>query len=287
MSEGAMEREEALQLSPSTDNAPAVLVDVAPLRSGAELLAAYRRDGRAEDFEQIVDRYAGLVLSECRRVCRHSHDAEDAAQLVFLHLAMQARIGPVIEKLGPWLQRVARRQAMKLLRTRGRQAKRDRASTKPELQFIDPAEPIDSRHVAGILRDEVDRLPASYRMPLVLHYFGGMSLELIAKELKINRQAVGTRLHRGRRLLAERLQPHGLDVRVGRGATALLLASLVPAAVLETLRRSVRGFTFTATTTASAATHGSMSTARICGSVNAIVRGLTLRAARCASVEPC
>src|SRR5215475_4698272 len=82
-----------------------------------DLIERYRQSGRAEDFEQIVRRFAALVLCECRRVTGNVYDAEDASQLVFLALAMEIKSGTNIMQLGAWLKRVSRRQALKIVRS--------------------------------------------------------------------------------------------------------------------------------------------------------------------------
>src|SRR5689334_21050086 len=96
--------------------------------SSVELLEIYRRTGRPEDFQQIVERFAALVLSECRRVTGNGHDAEDASQLAFLALAMEIKAGVRIEQVGAWLKRVAHRQALKIVRSRGRRRRREDAA---------------------------------------------------------------------------------------------------------------------------------------------------------------
>jgi RNA polymerase sigma-70 factor (ECF subfamily) len=192
----------------------------------------------AEDFEQIVRRFAALVLCECRRVTGNVYDAEDASQLVFLALAMEIKSGTRILQPGAWLKRVSRRQALKIVRSRSRRKRREDAVRREELQTIDTDSPLDQNVIAGIIRDAIDQLPERYRMAVILHYFGGMTLELIAVELKISRQAVGTRLHRGRKMLGERLA--GLGVRLDNGALATALGVIVPAAVVSAMVRSAQ-----------------------------------------------
>jgi RNA polymerase sigma factor (sigma-70 family) len=207
---------------------PAYLSDHAET---AALIEAYRLTGRPDVFEQIVRRFAALVLSESRRAAGNSHDAEDASQLTFLALAMQIKSdGAPIERLGPWLARVSRRQALKIVRSRGRRRRREDAVRRTELQEFDTSRPLDQAITGGIVRDAIDQLPDRYRMPVVLHYFGGMSLEAIAGELKVTRAAVGTRLHRGRKMLGERLERRGLHLD-GSMLTAAM-AVVVPASVV-------------------------------------------------------
>lgn len=198
-----------------------------------ELIEIYRQTGRPQDFEQIVRRFAGLVLSECRRAAGNGHDAEDASQLTFLALAMEIKSGTEIHRLGAWLQRVARRQALKIVRSRGRRRRREDAVRRSELHSTDFGLPIDQATVGGIVREAIDRLPERYRMPVVQHYFGGMPLELIAREMKITRSAVATRLHRGRKMLAEKLSRSGLQFE---GATlAAAMAVVVPTTVVSAI----------------------------------------------------
>src|SRR5688572_21948973 len=131
--------------------------------SSDELIEIYRQTGRPEDFEQIVRRFAALVLSECRRVTANIHDAEDASQLVFLALAMQIKSGSPIKQLPSWLQRVAQRHAMKIVRTRSRSRKREDAARRSELYLADTNGALDAAATAGIIRDAIDQLPESYR----------------------------------------------------------------------------------------------------------------------------
>src|SRR5581483_1969114 len=164
------------------------------------------------------------------------YDAEDASQLVFLALAMEIKSGTNILAPGAWLKRVSRRQALKIVRSRTRRKKREDAVRRTELHLVDTDSPLDQAVLAGVVRDAIDTLPERYRMAVVLHYFGGMTLELISVELKISKQAVGTRLHRGRKMLAEKLERQG--VKLENGAIASALAVLVPAAVVSAIVKS-------------------------------------------------
>lgn len=208
----------------------------APVLAGvASLLEQFRLSGKPEDFAQIVARYGAIVFNECRRVTRDIHDAEDAAQLTFLAFAIELKSGTEIRKPVPWLQRVSRRQALKIVRSRGRRKRREDAVrrnlevTTAELNGVHDEQAL----TAALVRDAIDALPERYRLPLVLHYFGGLSMDLIAAELGITRTAVGTRLHRARKMVADQLSARGLAFDAGTLTRAL--ASLVPLAVVSNL----------------------------------------------------
>src|SRR5437764_13478589 len=107
-----------------------------------DLIELYRRSGAPEDFEQIVRRFAALVLCECRRVTGNVYDAEDASQLVFLALAMEIKSGTQILQPGAWLKRVSRRQALKIVRSRSRRKRREDAVRRDELHIVDTDSPM-------------------------------------------------------------------------------------------------------------------------------------------------
>lgn len=226
----------------------------ANLRPGEDLLEVYRRTGAAEDFERVVTRYAPLVYGECRRVTRDAHDAEDAAQLAFLALAIELRSGGEIKRPAGWLQRVAKRHALKIVRSRGRRKRREDAVRRNEMLPTDqgPLDPAARDATAGLIREAIDALPEKHRLPLVLHYFGGMTLEAIARELGMTRTAVGTRLHRARKQLGDRLAERGLVFDAGE--LSAIVGVLVPATVIATLHRAAHAASAGAAMGASPAT---------------------------------
>src|SRR5258708_38262562 len=63
-------------------------------------------------FEALVWRHGPMVLSVCRRLLRHEHDAEDAFQATFLTLVRKAGSISRHEALAGWLYRVASRIAL-------------------------------------------------------------------------------------------------------------------------------------------------------------------------------
>ena len=84
-----------------------------------------------------------------------------------------------------------------------------------------------------ILAEELNQLSPKYRLPLILHYFGGLSREQMSEELGCKAATLGVRLHRAREMLAARLSQRGVALTaVGLG---LLLSYMVREAVTENL----------------------------------------------------
>src|SRR5438874_4687539 len=187
-----------------------------PEKSADELLSEFQRNGAQAPFEEIVRRYAGMVYSVCYRVTSNAHDAEDATQAVFLSLAMQAKANREIRYIGPWLQRVAHRLALDVKKSKSRRSKREQKLAEingnGDHRAHDPADhPVD-QELKLIMQEELSAMPAKYRMPLLLHYFGGMNREEMARELNCKPATLGVRVHRGRAMLGKRLAKRGVAI---------------------------------------------------------------------------
>ncbi|MCY2952235.1 MAG: sigma-70 family RNA polymerase sigma factor [Planctomycetota bacterium] len=207
-------------------------------KGAQELLLEFRITGRQEPFEEIVRRYAGMVYHVCMQVTKNAHDAEDATQAVFLTLAVQAKTAKEIRSLGPWLQQVAKRLSLDLRKSRKRRQKREErhgmmADRNHNHNGDDGTVPLQREELKSVLSEELNNLPAKYRLPLILHYFGGLSREAMAAELQCKSGTLGARLHRGRAKLRTRLAERGVTLR--DGALAGAMAYSVCMAVTDTL----------------------------------------------------
>jgi len=196
-------------------------------KNGVSLLEQYCASGCPDVFAQIMRAYGGMVFSVCLKVTKDPADAEDASQAVFLTLAVQCKTGAVIRYLGPWLKKVANRSSLDLVRSRKRRSRREAitAERRSEHYGVLPGDRSETTELQEIIRAELDHLPAKYRMPLVLHYFGGLGHDEISREMNCTTAALGVRLHRARKMLGKRLSTRGVTLQGVALTTAL--ASLV------------------------------------------------------------
>jgi RNA polymerase sigma factor (sigma-70 family) len=197
-------------------------------------------DGRdSAALAALMGRYGPLVLGVCRRVLGNAHDAEDAFQATFLVLVRKAATVRRRDALGPWLHGVALRVARKAQASAVRRRVRERRVA--PAAAADPGDDLARGDLRGVLDEELSRLPARYREPLVLCYFEGRTKEQAARQLGCPAGTVSARLARGRERLRVRLTRRGLAPCLAL-AGAGFLAHEAPAAVPPALlARTVRG----------------------------------------------
>ncbi len=168
-----------------------------------ELLRRYLDERDEVAFESLVARHGPMVMGVCRRMLADQSDVEDAFQATFLVLVRRARqFGPG-DSVGAWLYGVAVRVA---LRARSAAARRRRFEPiAPELAAARTAVMPADCELGAVLDQELVRLPAKYRSPIVLCYVEGHTHEEAARQLKWPLGTVKGRLARARDLLRSRL----------------------------------------------------------------------------------
>ena len=110
-------------------------------------------------FAALVERHGPMVLRVCRNLLKNPQDAEDACQATFFVLVRKARFLWVQDSLAPWLHRVAHRVASRARASTLRRREHERRAAELKLKVV-----YDRRRCrgsAGLLHEEIDRLPAA------------------------------------------------------------------------------------------------------------------------------
>ncbi len=193
--------------------------------------------GERDALETLVRRHASMVWGVCRRNLAqldlaHSEDAFQATFVVLLRKA--ASIRPP-DRLANWLYGVAYQTARKVKQTAVKRGIREKPLTElPEPHVKSPNDTYPSESRAR-LDEALSRLPEKYRMPLVLCQLEGRSLRDVAQQLQVPEGTVGSRLARGKKMLAHRLTRHGVTMSAASVA-ALLTEQAMSAVAPEALR---------------------------------------------------
>ena len=166
-----------------------------------------RRDPAGDAaFAALVGRHGPMVLGVCRQLLGDVQHAEDSFQAVFLVLAQKARSIRDPDLLGNWLYGVSIRTARCAKQQIARRRKREEgnamkgpgpATSARSEPTAPPADrPAIEREQAEALHGEVDRLPRIFRLPVVLCYFEGLTLDEAARRLRCPAGTVRSRLAR-------------------------------------------------------------------------------------------
>jgi RNA polymerase sigma factor (sigma-70 family) len=179
------------------------------MRSDPDLLSDYRASRSPQAFSEVVARHGPAVYRTCLRIAGNRHDAEDAAQAVFLILARRPEA--VSRTLSGWLYGTACRTAWRLVQVRARRKEILRTMAAPE----SPKE-VDLRRD---LDQALERLPEHYREAVVLRYLEGRSEKEAASLAGCPQGTLGWRAMEGLNRLRALLGRSGAPL-----ATGILLA---------------------------------------------------------------
>jgi RNA polymerase sigma factor (sigma-70 family) len=193
------------------------------------LLKRFLADRDENAFEALVRRHGPMVLALCRRILHDPQDAEDAFQAAFLVLVRKAASIARPELLGNWLYGVASRTA----RAARAAAEKRRVKEAEALPREQPAQESPWQELQPVLDRELNRLPARYRIPLVLCHLEEKSRQEAARTLGVPEGTLSSRLARGRALLARRLTRRCPSV-----AGEVLLAGLGKPAIAASLAQA-------------------------------------------------
>jgi RNA polymerase sigma-70 factor (ECF subfamily) len=167
----------------------------------------YPVDDREARFEEFYAACARRLLTQLYLVTGDLEEAGDCLQEAFARawVRWETRSGPGQgADAAAWVYTVAYRVAVSRFRRR--------TAFFRAMRRTPPAAPVagpDPNVVA--VRDALATLPHAQRAALVLHYYQGLSVDEIARTLRVTPSAVKSRLVRGRAALAPLVTEHAVQ----------------------------------------------------------------------------
>ena len=178
----------------------------------AELVAAWQA-GDDSAFEELVGRHQKRVFGLLMRMMGSRDEAEDVAQEAFISLYRHGKRFRSEALFSTFVYRVAANAALNRRRTLGRArarleklAVRQAAGDDLPQQPRDPEDSTLGSELTQRVRQALDALSPSLRMPVILYDIEGLSYAEIASVLGVAEGTVKSRIHRARRALREQLE---------------------------------------------------------------------------------
>lgn len=176
------------------------------------------RAGDEAAFEQLVRTQSGRMLSVARWYLTIEEDARDAVQDAFLSVFKALPTFDGRASLATWLHRIVVNSCLMKIRTRQRQPERsieellptflsDGHQATPSPTWSDTTTDLERAETRQIVRDQIAKLPESYRTILLLRDIEELDTESVAQMLDLSASAVKVRLHRARQALRTLLDP--------------------------------------------------------------------------------
>ncbi len=182
----------------------------APQPTDEALLAESSREGSdGLAFAELVERHRQRVWQICYRLMGDEHDAQDAAQEVFVRLFLARNTFAQRSKFTTWLHGIAVRTCLTLRRGRGRRRRRETTAVEPTLP--EPTAAAGNEPGTALdLTTMLDSLSEDDRALLIMKYAEGYTFEELAEIFEITPSAAKMRVSRCREKLQERFPQAGL-----------------------------------------------------------------------------
>ena len=181
-------------------------------------LVARLQKGDDAAFEEFVSQYEKSIYHLALRQLGNTHDAQDAAQEVFLRVYRGIRHFREDARLSTWVYQITLNVCVDMTRKKARHPEAALVQTdgdggETELEMPDESYAPETLYERTELREEIagalEKLSPEHRKVVVLRDITGLSYEEIAGVLQLSEGTVKSRLFRARDKLAAILRDGG------------------------------------------------------------------------------
>jgi len=177
-----------------------------------EALVVRSRRGDRAAFEELVRRTARLLFAHLYLKTSDVHKTEDLVQETYLLAWRSISDLDDPKTFRAWLTTIANSALIDSMRRDARK-KRKSGTRASEDELLGTADAKPTPEQSATQTDErrrvmslLQNLPAEYREPLMLRYLGGADYETIGRQLAISNGSLRGLLHRGMKMLREKMQ---------------------------------------------------------------------------------
>jgi RNA polymerase sigma factor (sigma-70 family) len=152
--------------------------------------------------QALFERYAGILMTICRRYARDQHEAEDMLQESFISIFSHIHQFKFAGSFEGWLKRITVNAAIKILQKRKIKVI---GITNDQHELISPDFNVYSDLSTEEILKLISQLPDGYRVIFNLYAIEGYSHEEIAVMLNIKTATSRSQLSKARAILKDRI----------------------------------------------------------------------------------
>ena len=173
-------------------------------------------------FDRMYAENADRMYRFAQRLCGEAEDARDLVQETFLNAYRGLPDFRGEAQLSTWLYRIASRVCLAMRRRRKGEPERELSleefipTSDGELRLqipadgLSPEQALENKQLRRALRQAIQKLPAKYRIVLVLRDMEELSAKEVGAVVGLNERAVKSRLHRARLFVRRELSARGI-----------------------------------------------------------------------------
>lgn len=175
---------------------------MAKISSTDEQIVEIVRNGNAELYGEIIQRYQAKLSHYLKKFIRDADELEDVLQNVFIKAYKNLNSFNIQKRFSPWIYRIAHNEAINFLK---KNSKYGLSLDDWEYDVIDEKMDFKKELDQELTRDQINKALASikvkYQEPLVLYFFEQKTYEEIGEILHLPINTVGTLISRGKQNL--------------------------------------------------------------------------------------
>jgi RNA polymerase sigma-70 factor (ECF subfamily) len=167
-----------------------------------------------ELYREVVYRFQDKLLRYAVYLINDEDRAADVVQEAFIKAFINLQSFNLKKKFSSWIYRIVHNQAINYIKKHSREISLDNHQWLEELveSGTNLEEELDRKELRTMLNACLQELPLKYRAPLVLFYLEEKTYEEISDVLRLPVGTVGTRINRGKKLLANICRQRGGEV---------------------------------------------------------------------------
>ncbi|MEW4486846.1 RNA polymerase sigma factor [Thalassoglobus sp. JC818] len=185
--------------------------------------------GTLDAFNDIVERYQGMLVGFFLRNTRDVQLSEDLAQETLLKVYNQAWDYLPLGRFRGWMFRIARNLLIDSVRRRTNDAlvqavkwqpqTEDNALNRIAEEIFQPEERVQHVEFASLIDELLAEIPDDQRQTFVLHHYSELSLPEVSEVMEVPLATCKSRLRLAREKLADKLHARGIGPQGLQGFT--------------------------------------------------------------------